>query len=69
MDDLVRRTAALPGSSPAWAVAMASTSPAGVLGERRLGRLRPGAAADLVVLDGDLRVRLTLVGGCVKYRR
>jgi len=69
LDGLVRRTAALPGSSPSAAVAMASTAPARVLGERRLGRLLPGAEADLVLLDRDLRVRLTMVGGCVKYRR
>ncbi|TMD55759.1 MAG: N-acetylglucosamine-6-phosphate deacetylase [Chloroflexi bacterium] len=69
MDDLLRRSAALPGSSPAQAVAMASTAPARVLGERTLGRLRVGAAGDLVVLDRELRVRLTLVGGCVRYRR
>ena len=69
MDELLRRTAALAGSSAAQAVAMASTAPARVLGERTLGRLRVGAAGDLVVLDRELRVRLTLVGGCVKYRR
>jgi N-acetylglucosamine-6-phosphate deacetylase len=69
MDDLVRRSAALPGSNATRAVAMASMAPARVLGERRLGRLRPGAYADLVVLDRYLRVRLTIVGGCVKFRR
>ena len=57
------------GSNASRAVAMASTAPARVLGEPGLGRLRPGALADLVVLDRDLRVRLTIVGGCVKFRR
>jgi len=49
------------------AVTMASTVPARVLGERSLGRIRAGACADLVVLDGDLRVRLTMVKGEVKF--
>jgi N-acetylglucosamine-6-phosphate deacetylase len=69
MDGLVRRMAAIPGMNAARAIAMASTVPARVLGERGLGRIRAGACADIVVLDGDLRVRLTMVGGKVSYRR
>jgi N-acetylglucosamine-6-phosphate deacetylase len=69
MDDLVRRMAEIPGMNATRAIAMASTVPARVLGERRLGRIRVGASADMVVLDGDLHVRLTMVGGKVKYRR
>jgi N-acetylglucosamine-6-phosphate deacetylase len=68
MDDLVRRMAAAPGMNPARAIAMASTVPARVLGERGLGRIRVGGCADLVVLDADLRVRLTMVGGKVTFR-
>jgi N-acetylglucosamine-6-phosphate deacetylase len=30
--------------------------------------VRPGAAADLVVLDDDGRVQLTIVGGAVAWR-
>jgi N-acetylglucosamine-6-phosphate deacetylase len=48
---------------------MASTVPARVLGERGLGRIHVGGCADLVVLDGDLRVRLTMVGGKVRFRK
>ena len=48
---------------------LASTVPARVLGERGLGRLRVGACADLIVLDRELHVRLTMVGGVVKFRR
>ena len=69
MDQLVRRAAELPGMNVRRAVAMASTVPARVLGERSLGRIQVGACADLIVLDRDLRVRLTMVKGVVKYQR
>jgi len=68
MDGLVRRMAAVPGMNAARAIAMASTVLARVLGERGLGRIRAGACADIVVLDSDLRVRLTMVGGTVRFR-
>ena len=69
MDDLVRFMANLPGISANRAVEMAADVPARVLGERRLGRIREGACADLVLLDRHLRVRLTLVRGLVQFRR
>ncbi|TMD14458.1 MAG: N-acetylglucosamine-6-phosphate deacetylase [Chloroflexi bacterium] len=69
VDEMVRRVAALPGLGPEEAITMASRSPAEVLGERRLGRLEAGAAADLVLLDRDRRPRLTLVGGEVRFSR
>jgi len=69
MDHLVRRMSELPGMNVARAIGMASTVPARVLGERSLGRILVGACADLVVLDRDRRVRLTMVGGEVKFRR
>jgi len=69
MEDLIGRVARLPGMSVDRAVSMASTVPARVLGDRRLGRIEVGACADLVVLDRDLRVRLTMVGGRVRFRR
>ncbi len=46
------------------AVAMASTTPARALGVD--AAIRAGAVADLVVLDGDLRVRQVVVGGVVQ---
>lgn len=46
------------------ALAMASTTPAAALG--RDVSLRPGAVADVVVLDADLRVRHVLVGGVLQ---
>ncbi|HYT14134.1 MAG TPA: N-acetylglucosamine-6-phosphate deacetylase [Candidatus Nitrosopolaris sp.] len=69
MDGLVQRMAAIPGTNATRAITMASTVPARVLGERGLGRIRNGACADLVVLDAGLRVRLTMVGGKILYRR
>ena len=69
MEDLIGRVARLPGMTVDRAVSMASTVPARVLGDRRLGRIEVGACADLVVLDRDLRVRLTMVGGRVRFRR
>ena len=69
MDELVRRMAAIPGVGAAQAITMASEVPARVLGERRLGHIVVGACADIVVLDSDLRVSLTMVGGKVRFRR
>jgi N-acetylglucosamine-6-phosphate deacetylase len=70
MDHLVRLVAGLPAVSLRDAVEMASLTPARVLGiEERQGAIRRGALADLVVLDEALRVRLTVIGGQVVYRR
>jgi N-acetylglucosamine-6-phosphate deacetylase len=38
-------------------------TPASVLGRNDIGLLRPGAAADLVILDDDFAVASVLVGG------
>ena len=49
---------------PLWQAArMCATTPADALRLARQGRIAPGMLADLVVLDGDLRVRETWVGG------
>jgi N-acetylglucosamine-6-phosphate deacetylase len=69
MDGLVRRMAAAPGMNDSRAIAMASTVPARVLGERALGTIRAGACADIVVLDGNLNVTMTMVGGVVRFRK
>ena len=45
------------------AVAAATSVPARVLGRHDLGVLRPGGAADLVVLDDRLELRTVLVAG------
>ncbi len=54
-----------------------TTTPADVVGDSRLGRLEPGARADLVILDGDpfgddtdltaVSVRATMVDGTVVW--
>ena len=67
MDHLVRQVASLAGLRRA--VAMASAAPAGALRLAGLGRIGEGVPADLVVLDERLRVRVTLVGGRIAYRR
>ena len=63
MADVVRRAVAA-GLPVADAVAAASTTPARVLGlADRLGALRPGLAANLVVCDDDLAVRAVMLLG------
>ena len=69
MPDLLRLMSRLPGMTPRRAVSLASIVPARVLGERRLGRIGEGACADLVILDAEMRPRLTMIRGVVKFRR
>jgi N-acetylglucosamine-6-phosphate deacetylase len=45
------------------AARMCATTPADALGLVRQGRIAPGTLADLVVLDRDLEVLETWVGG------
>jgi len=45
------------------AVRAASLTPAGVLGRAEVGRLAPGARADLVVVDAELRPRRVMRAG------
>jgi N-acetylglucosamine-6-phosphate deacetylase len=70
MDQVVRAVAGLVCCGLREVVAMASLIPARVLGcERPLGRIGPGCAADIVVLDDTYQAHLTLVGGRVVYDR
>lgn len=62
MDEAMRNLVAS-GASLADAVHAASAAPARLLGRDDLGALRPGAPAHLTVLDEELRVVRTLVGG------
>jgi N-acetylglucosamine-6-phosphate deacetylase len=51
------------------AVAAASRVPADLIGRPDLGRIAPGAAADLVWLGEDMRARATWIGGEPVYAR
>lgn len=55
------------GIGLAEAVAAASRVPADLIGLPDLGRIAPGAAADLVWLGDDLRTRATWIGGELVY--
>ena len=46
---------------------MCSTTPADALEMHSLGRIVPGASADLVVVDAELQVRMTFVDGKLVY--
>jgi N-acetylglucosamine-6-phosphate deacetylase len=62
MDRAVANTVAA-GVGLAEAVAAATRIPADLIGRPDLGRLTPGAAADLAWLDDELRTRATWVAG------
>ena len=53
----------LPLAGLAAAVQMSATTPARALGLERVGELRAGYDADLVVLEADLRVGAVMAGG------
>ncbi len=57
------------GIDLADAVHAASTAPADLLGLGDRGRLAPGARADLIDLDADLRCRTTWLAGRVAHQR
>ncbi len=69
MDRIVRFLVDKVGWNVGEALAMAAATPADALGIEDLGRIVPGAVADLVVLDPDMQVVMTLVGGTVVYQR
>ena len=68
LDQAVRNLVAFTGCSVADAVATVTSTPARLLGLTDRGRLVPGARADVTVLDGELRVLATIVGGEVAWR-
>ena len=70
LDLALRNAQALTGLSLLDAVAACTLRPARVLGiEAERGTLRPGARADLVLLDGECRVNQTWIGGALVYER
>lgn len=66
LDRALRNVAALGHSLPA-AAHMAATSPARVCGAADRGRIALGLAADFALLDADLTVAATVVGGSIVY--
>lgn len=62
MNEALKNTVEL-GISLVDAVAMASRTPADLLGLENKGRITPGADADLVLLDDQYRVVWTMIGG------
>ena len=67
MDRAVALTVQVAGVPLLTAVQAASLHPANVIGEQRKGRLAPGADADMVVLDNNLSLIATIVGGQVAH--
>ena len=54
---------------PLWeCVNAASLNPARSIGlDGRKGSIEPGKDADIIVTDSDFRVKMTIIGGCIKY--
>lgn len=69
MIDAVRNSVIYGELSLSEAVALASENPARALGLRNKGTLKEGNDADLVILDRDYKVWLTMVKGEIVYRR
>jgi N-acetylglucosamine-6-phosphate deacetylase len=63
MDAAVRNFLRFTRCEIAEALAAATLAPARAIGEERRGRIAPGCAADLVLLDRDLRVTGTVIAG------
>lgn len=68
LDQAVRNLVAFTGCAVPDAVATVTSTPADLLGLTDRGRLAVGARADVTVLDADLRVVATIVGGEVAWR-
>lgn len=69
LDAAVRNLIAFTGATADEAIAAATSTPAEVLAEQRRGRIEPGAIADLVLLDAELEVVATIVGGRLAFDR
>lgn len=70
LDAAVRNLIAYTGCSLAEALATVTTTPATLLGlDGHTGQIAPGYDADLVLLDENLQVMMTIINGDVVYRR
>ena len=68
LDQAVRNLVAFTGCTVPDAIATVTSTPADLLGLADRGRLHVGCRADVTVLDRDLRVVATIVGGEVAWR-
>jgi N-acetylglucosamine-6-phosphate deacetylase len=68
LDQAVRNLVAFTGCAVPDAVATVTATPAQLLGLADRGRLSSGARGDVAVLDADLSVTVTIVGGEVAWR-
>jgi N-acetylglucosamine-6-phosphate deacetylase len=69
LDRAVRNLVAFAGATPEEAILAGTQTPAALLRERGLGAIEAGARGDLVLLDPDLEVVATIVGGEVAFDR
>jgi N-acetylglucosamine-6-phosphate deacetylase len=69
MDRAFANLVSMMGFSLVEAATMCSTTPARSLGLVGFGAIAPGSVADLVVLDRNLQVAHTIVGGTVSWSR
>lgn len=68
LDQAVRNLVSYAGCSAIDAIGAATTNPANVLGLVDRGRVEVGARADLVLLDEDLHVARTIIGGTTTWK-
>jgi N-acetylglucosamine-6-phosphate deacetylase len=69
LDAAVRNLVAFAGAAPDEAIMAATATPWSALGETGRGVIRPEAAADLTILDEDLEVVATIIGGRAVFDR
>jgi N-acetylglucosamine-6-phosphate deacetylase len=68
LDHAVRNMVKLAGLTPIQALTMATMTPAAALGlSDRKGAIRPGADADILLVDSDLEIKAVLLGGILGY--
>jgi N-acetylglucosamine-6-phosphate deacetylase len=68
LDDAIRTYRAMTGAGIPEAVAAATSTPARLLGLAEIGSIRVGARGDLAVLDSDLGVTSTIIGGELAWK-
>jgi N-acetylglucosamine-6-phosphate deacetylase len=67
MDRAIRNLVAYTGCEPSEALISATATPASVISESRRGRIEAGELADIVLLDEDLEVQITICSGRIVH--